>query len=66
MSFLCVIVITNCKGGINYIFLMYFPILQTLSPFEPQRKSNPDSLFSMSRNIVDRIIPNTIQQKFAT
>ena len=27
MSFLCVIVITNCKGGINYIFLMYFPIL---------------------------------------
>ena len=66
MSFLCVIVITNCKGGINYIFLMYFPILLTLSPFEPQRKSNIDSLFSMTKKIADRVIPSTIQQTFAT
>ena len=50
----------------NYMFLVYFPTFWTLWPFEPQRKSNLGSLFSMSRKIADRIIPSKIQQKFAT
>ena len=66
MSFLCVIVVTGCKELITFSSCIQFPTFSTLSPFEPQRKSNLHSLFSMSREIADRIIPSKIQQKFAT